>query len=346
MQSILIRLRILSTKSWGAIYRYFWPSIKIKYFLKLDTLSCIPYYDSDDSDDGSYHGDYISHQELAELLDISWIMLETIRQFAPTSDLEEISLVTDTVVDTLAGTLSRLKKKKDPLFNVETLKTSFELLSTALQAQFICEKDNLPSNTMKSLGKMFSFLVDLPDVMIQPFSDYLKEIVSLNNQASYQRKLIIFACVKKKVYTHEDNPDILDSENSQAFVRFLLHFGSDADVVDGYSGDGPLHILAAEPNGLWTNAIAQLLLDSGAHLDRTNKYGLTAADVWEQKRQQQRKRPRGEGHPAGRWQDDLPDWLREDAPRLMCLTARVIRSHRIPYKKVLPSSLKTFVSFH
>ena len=151
--------------------------------------------------------------------------------------------------------------------------------------------------------------------------------------------------MKKKNYTHEDNSDILDSENSQAFFRFLLHFGSDADVVDD-SGDGPLHTLAAKPNGLWIKAIAQLLLDSGAHLDRTNRDGLTTADVWVQKRQQQRKRLRIEGHPAGRWQDHLPDWLREDVPRLMCLTARVIRSHRIPYKKVLPSSLKTFVSFH
>jgi len=117
-----------------------------------------------------------------------------------------------------------------------------------------------------------------------------------------------------------------------AFFRFLLRFGADADAVNG-DGNGPLHFLAAKPNGELTNAIALLLLDAGAHLDRANKNRLTAADVWKEKRQ------------AGGWRD-LPEWLRGDVPRLMCLSARSILSHRIPFSKVLPPLLQSFASFH
>jgi len=286
-------------------------------------------------------------------------MLETIRHFAPTSDVEEISLVTGQLISTFAVTLFALKKKNDPLFNVETLKYSFELLSTTLQAQLVCENDfPLTSSTIYSLGKMFSLLVDLPLVMVHPIIDYLKEIVSLNNQASNQEKLIIFACMKAFDKTMVTSPSHLsfevssaeaDVENALAFLRFFLRLGTDADAVDHF-GNGPLHLLAAKPNGVLINALALLLLDSGAHLDRVNKEGLTATDVWNKRKKRIQDRNmrwgvRRRRQQAGGWQD-LPDWLRGDVPKLKCLSARIIRSHRIPYLEVLPPSLQSFVSFH
>ena len=350
MQSILIRLRIFSAFGWGAIYRYLWPYIKNKNFLTGGDLYR----------DGSQYLQHYSHQELTELLDISLTMLETIRRFAPTSDVEEIILVIGTIVPKFADTLLALKKKNDPLFNVETLKTSFELLSTTLQAlvqaQLNCGNDNPPLNTIYGLGKMFSFLVGIPDDMTQPISDYLKEIVNLNNQVSYQEKLITFACGREVFYIEDQDVTRgfyvlrsdaslgkIDSENTLVFFGLLLRFGADPDAVDD-NGNGPLHRLAAKPNGN-TSAIARLLLNAGAHLDRTNKNGLTTADVWKQEKQQERKRRRGEDQPAGERQE-FPEWLREDVLRLMCLSARIIRSHRIPYLKVLPPSLQSFVSFH
>jgi len=171
--------------SWGAIYRYLWPYIKEKYFFTRGYRYR----------DGSQDLENNSHQELAEFLDISWTMLETIRRFAPTSDVEEVILVIGAVVPNIADTLLTLKKKNDPVFNVETLKTSFELLSTTLQALVQAQSnggnDNPPLNTIYGLGKMFSFLIGLPDDRTQPISDYLKEIVNLNNQVSYQEKHLI-----------------------------------------------------------------------------------------------------------------------------------------------------------
>ncbi len=324
MQSILIRLRIFSTKSWGAIYRFLWP------YIKTDLLTMYPNPLLDDVGGRTNIRHHISHQTLAQLLDISWTMLKTISQFAPTADVEEISLVTGTVVPIFAGTLLALKMKEDPLFNFETLKTSFELLSTSLQAKSNCGNENPQLTTIKGLGKIFALLVDQPDVMTETISDYLKEIVKLNNQATNQEKLIIFACKREIV--------------SAPYVHLLLRFGADPDAVD-CDGNGPLHILAAKPNAKYTNAdvnaIALLLLNAGAHLDRTNKNRLTAADVWEL----ERKRRREEDQQAGGWQV-LPDWLREDVPRLMCLSARTIRSRMFRYSKLLPPSLQSFVSFH
>jgi len=348
MQSILIRLRIFSAKSWGAIYYYLWPYVSN--YINSRNLKLMASLLFSIVDGNLLYATGFSHPQLAELVDVSWTMLETIRRFAPTSNIKEISLVTGRLIPIFTDTLFALKKKNDPLFNVETLKYSFELLSTTLQAQLVCENDDpLTSSTIKGLGKMFCFLFDLSDVMINPIIDYLKEIVSLNNQASNQEKLIIFASMEASNETmvpfrlsYEVN--ITAGENALSFFSFLLRLGADADAVNG-DGDGPIHLLAAKPNGVYISAIAQLLLDSGAHLDRTNKKGLTAADVWKEKRQQERKRRREEDQPAVK-QQDFPDWLREDVPRLMCLSARIISSHRVPYLKVLPPSLQSFVSFH
>jgi len=355
IQSILIRLRIFSAMNWGAIYRYLWPYVfdcinSRSTAREMALLTFNNNYD-DDYRNLIYPHVGISRPQLVKFLDISWTMLEIINRFAPTtSDVEEIRYVINTIVDTLSDALSGLKRINDHLFNAEVLKTSFELLSTTLQSQFIGGKENPPLTTIKGLGKMFSFLVDLPDVMIEPISDYLKEIVNLNNQAASNQEKLILACIDEDDYTmisfrqslrYRHDRHVADVENSLDFIRFLLRFGADPDAVDG-NGNGAPHILAAKLNGeLITNAIALLLLDSGAHLDRANKNGMTAADVWKQ----ERKRWLKEDQKAGEWQD-LPDWLRRDVPKLMCLSVRIIRSHRIPYLKVLPPFLQSFVSFH
>ncbi len=41
---------------------------------------------------------------------------------------------------------------------------------------------------------------------------------------------------------------------------------------------------------------------------------------------------------------DIPDWLKEGVPKLVCLCARVIRRHQVPYKEnnVLPAVSLSF----
>ena len=177
---------------------------------------------------------------------------------------------------------------------------------------------------------LFSTVADLPDIMIQPIADYLSKIVILNNEASNQKKLILIACTDPK-------------ERTCGTVRLLLKFGAvpDATTVEG---DGPLHILAYG-NGEFTESIARVLLDAGAHLDRKNKVGLTAADTWiEYMKWENKMRRREYQQPCG-WRD-LPDWLQEGVPKLQCLSARIIRSHRISYKDKLSPLLHPFVALH
>ncbi len=45
---------------------------------------------------------------------------------------------------------------------------------------------------------------------------------------------------------------------------------------------------------------------------------------------------------------NLPDWLQEGVPKLMCLSSRVIRRHKLPYDDgaIIPAELIPFVSLH
>jgi len=311
MQSILIRLRIFSAMSWGAFYRYLYPYIDKEYICrKLVTLQ----------------------NKHAQLLDISWALLETTRHFAPTTDKLEIFFVTVKAVETLVDTLSDLKRIGDPLFNVETLKTSFKLISSSFQHIFYgpVKYEGGIVRHQTTLREIISILAGLPDVTIQPIADYLSEIVVQNNEESYQQKLIFLACMEQ-------------TESTADIVRFLLKFGAVADAVDLY-GNGPLHFLA-RANGEFTDSIARVLLDAGAHLDRINKEGSTAADIWMEERERGNKRRGREDQQPDGWRD-LPDWLREDVPKLKCLSARVVRYRRISYKDVVPVTLHPFVAMH
>ena len=105
-------------------------------------------------------------------------------------------------------------------------------------------------------------------------------------------------------------------------------------------GNSPLHILAVVRGDVESkDRTARLLLGSGAHLDMVNKDGMTAADLWLKKNNE-------EGRNVG-WRD-LPDWLREGVPKLMCLSSRVIRRHKLPYDDgaIIPAVLIPFVSLH
>ena len=134
------------------------------------------------------------------------------------------------------------------------------------------------------------------------------------------------------------------ANNRLATVRLLLRAGADANAGDS-KGNAPLHILLAKYyRDESRDAVARLLLDYGAHLDRVNKKGKTAVDVWTE---EDNKRKRyWEKHGRTVDSNDLPDWCYETVPKLFCLSARVIQSRKIPYKEKLPVILQKFVAMH
>jgi len=94
IQSFLVQLRILSTKSWDAVYQLF--------------LFC--------SDDSFILFGLAAQLRFTDVLKIQWIMLETIRSFDPRE--KGLWLTTLKVVGTLIRTLTDELERNDPLLYV------------------------------------------------------------------------------------------------------------------------------------------------------------------------------------------------------------------------------------
>ena len=121
-------------------------------------------------------------------------------------------------------------------------------------------------------------------------------------------------------------------------IKLFLQDGkADANAQDD-DGDTPLHYLALNPFFLNIGAI-KLLLVAGAHLDLSNKTGITPLHIFNV-----RKKSHEEGgklfHP------DLQELTRTVLP-LSCLSAKVIRQNSIPLEnKKIPSVLVSFIQCH
>ena len=119
-------------------------------------------------------------------------------------------------------------------------------------------------------------------------------------------------------------------------IRLLLEAGADPNAgLDG-AGNAPLYLVAKFYDQELGEAAASLLVESGAHVDRVNKAGQTSKDVWIETRIKNRA--------ASGW-NARPDWCRT-VPNLLCLAARSVRVHKIPYKNTTPATLHSTVAMH
>lgn len=125
----------------------------------------------------------------------------------------------------------------------------------------------------------------------------------------------------------------LDS-HTLSTIRLLVNIGADLNVR-GIDCVGVFHILVLGKKEELKDATARLLLELGAHLDLADNQRRTAADYWLERNVTKKKQ-------------DLPDWMQEGVPKLLCQCARVIRRYKLPYKEinVLPAVLVPFVSWH
>jgi len=120
-------------------------------------------------------------------------------------------------------------------------------------------------------------------------------------------------------------------------VRLLLEAGADPNASLDGDGNAPLHLVARFYIESESKVAARLLVDSGAHVDRVNKNGKTATDIWIETRKQNRAATGWSARPA---------WCRT-VPKLLCLAARVVRVHKIPYTDgKTPTILHPFVAMH
>jgi len=248
IQSFLVRLRICSDKSWGAVLS-----------LLNDSFSdCI--------------SDLKNQDRSVDLLDVLWVTLETVHRHRHLFDYEsdhEGCVIADDVVQNLIWVLSELKID-DPLFNAETFTLPLEVMVATNQFVFN-DNDSDNSDTSDSyshhtqtLLELIALLAGFPYKNLTPkIRDSLQKIVLGENGTT----LLHMACEDCKT---EDLPTI----------RLLLLSGSDPNAGDK-DGNAPLHILAClHGNDALVQSAAHLLLDHGAQLERVNDVGETAADVW------------------------------------------------------------------
>jgi len=173
----------------------------------------------------------------------------------------------------------------------------------------------------------------LPQMVLDEESmDGLGQLVRRKRKNSSERTLLHWAC---------ENPKGI---NLLKTVRLLLQLGADPNAGDK-EGNSPLHSLA-QLNRELIDPTARLLLEKGAHLDRVNKSGKTSADLWLEKHGSRKRRlDEGDQQGAVGFKNQLPDWAFEGVPRLLCLSSRIIRAHRLPYR-VGPVTLHPFIEMH
>ena len=118
----------------------------------------------------------------------------------------------------------------------------------------------------------------------------------------------------------------LENLKTLALVRVLLEAGANPNVaVDELHGNASLHVVAGLSDRQLGDAAERLLIEFGAKLHQVNKGEKTAPDIWIELNETEDK-----------WNEDIGGWSERPewclpVRTLQCLSARVIRMHRLPY---------------
>lgn len=259
------------------------------------------------------------------------VMLETLLHcFDPLAE-EGVCDLTLEVIGGTGNVPSHIQKRSPELLlnDVDTFKIFLEMLILATN---LFRSTN--SNGVKN-GKIMYSILTISRVMqsmpvIMNDEEIIKPFIELVIRQDWKNirgeTLLHIACIEEAV------PET---------VRLLLEAGTDPNAGDE-NGDGPLHFLAASrTHDEVMDSTAHLLLNYGTHLDRVNKNGKTAAEIWVEN-----QKWRNGKEDVTTTIIDLPDWCREDIPKLSCLSARIISFHKIAYTEKLPASLHSFVKMH
>jgi len=317
IQSLLVRLRIFAGLSRG----------KMEYCIHTVLMYVEKGIDVD--------------RTFSNMMDISLTVMEAIFRCNPikTNSQSDRTIGKTNHVISLLISFFRGFPNDDPNFNSATLKKFVELVAKMDQLYLPDANEKIVADLIHidNLVNLVSILSRHPELFTEEMKGSLVHMVRRDARDSCGFNVLLIAC-----------NNLCDETSLSSTVRFLLDLKVDTNAIN-HLGNGPLHLLAVElvqcPSEYRgdVDAIARLLLGSGAHLDMVNKTGMTAADLWMETNKEAKKQ-------GNQYVDavDLPDWLQEDVPRLMCLCSRVIRRHRLTYDDgaILPAVLIPFVSLH
>ncbi len=253
-------------------------------------------------------------------MDLCWTTLDTFLRSQRPHEKFLIRKVKD--IELLVIELFQHLPKVNVNLNSKNLEKFVELLLMA-DLPYSISNPNLNLGNLNNLINMVEILSTHPELITEEIRLSLVQLISRDGRTPKGFNLLHTAC-------QYIQPTFLSS------VRFLVNpLGAEPNArVINNRGYGVLHLLAVMPESEARDAAARFLLENGAHLDMADNFGRTAADYWLKENNQERHR--------------LPDWLQEGVPKLKCLTSRVIRRHRVPYKDeaILPVVLIPFVSLH
>ncbi len=316
IQSALIRFRILSTISWGAVNEHAWLCFHASIGdCKNNILT--PVYGSW-QDRASWQP---SPSALAACLGLLWTTLETFRHFDPNE--EGLRSSTKRVAEELIRVLD--VTSNNSLFNADSIKMSLKLISATYHICSIRAGVDYLSNQL--ILRLLSKLT-LTEMMDQSIINDIHHIVS-QNERDYDggEYLIHTAC--------------LDAYTTLSTFRLLLRAGANPNATDR-EGNGALHHLAAWREKMddhqGTDSTALLLLHYGANLNSRNNDGMTAADVWYAEAEEYNLELEEDVVDL----NDPPDWLREKVLDLSSFCARVINRYKVPHNR-LPKKLQDFI---
>jgi len=243
IQSLLVRLRILSCLSWRAV-----------------DVDYLPYF-------MNYLEKGVNeNRTLPKMLDVSCVTMEKIVRFYPIeSDLQfEASNIMEELVDIISDL-----PKSDPFFNSPAFETFFELfVMTDLYVTDGNKGAIVDESHVQGSCSMFNILSKQPEIITRDMKQFLKQIVRRDFRDS--EGLNVLHCATSLYLADE----------TVSTVRLLIKLGANVNAVDN-TGEGALHLLAEELELVEIrDATARLLLESGAHLDMVNNNRETPADVW------------------------------------------------------------------
>jgi len=227
-------------------------------------------------------------------------------------------MVVDNVVD-LISTLEYAEKNYPALLSFERLKTSMDLV---LLATVTNGKRRIYENLITCYSSQFSqSLSNLHEIVLRR-----PEISNGCNTASLTQSFRLLG-PRRLGFQLLSACRMIDDFKDLSSIRILLEAGAEPNVaVDEFFGNASLHFVAGMRDRKLSDIAGRLLVEFGAKLNKVNKAGKTALDIWNERKEMECKWNNEE---TVRW-NARPEWCCP-LPTLLNLAARVVRVHQIPY---------------
>jgi len=242
LQSLLVRLRILSGRSWEAVYHL------LDLCGKRRSIA------------------------FADRVDILLAMLNTICRFHLTSEIEIRSLAVyfvNKLISNLLAESSRILLKdfsNAALLPFNTFETSLDLILLSMNQS---QPDYFNKIYLWELFNLLAMMFELPGMLSEDRNrDSTIQLLRDRLGSCHLGILLIEAFENVWLGFYSD------------VTRLILEAGADPNVVVDEDGNAPLHLAARFYDQVLSEAACSLLVDFGAHVDRVSKDGKTAKDIW------------------------------------------------------------------